>query len=149
MYPTEREEIVCLRALRDVNMPKLVVNDIKLFLAIATDLFPNMQMPKNENDLNPLVERIDKLGLQGNEGFIEKCVQLQDTINVRHGVMLLGDTFSGKSSVLEVTNLDDGCSRIIHKLNPKALTNDQLYGKLDPDTKTYDDGVIAMILRNC
>ena len=47
-------------------MPKLVVNDVKLFLAIATDLFPNIQMPKNENDLNPLLERMDKLGLKGN-----------------------------------------------------------------------------------
>ena len=35
------------------------------------------------------------------KGFLNKCIQLFDTINVRHGLMLVGQAFSGKSSVLE------------------------------------------------
>ena len=35
------------------------------------------------------------------------------------------------------------------KLNPKSVTSDQLYGKLDPNTKTWTDGVIAIIMRKC
>ena len=35
------------------------------------------------------------------------------------------------------------------KLNPKAVTSDQLYGKLDPNTKSWTDGVIAIIMRKC
>ena len=35
------------------------------------------------------------------------------------------------------------------KLNPKSITSDQLYGKLDPDTKSWADGVIAIIMREC
>lgn len=35
------------------------------------------------------------------------------------------------------------------KLNPKSITSDQLYGKLDPNTKSWSDGVIAIIMRKC
>jgi dynein heavy chain len=34
-------------------------------------------------------------------------------------------------------------------LNPKSITSDQLYGKLDPNTKSWTDGVIAIIMRKC
>ena len=37
----------------------------------------------------------------------------------------------------------------IQKLNPKSITSDQLYGKLDSDTKQWSDGVVAIILRDC
>ena len=35
------------------------------------------------------------------------------------------------------------------KLNPKSITSDQLYGRLDPNTKSWTDGVIAIIMRKC
>ena len=35
------------------------------------------------------------------------------------------------------------------KLNPKSVTSDQLYGKLDPNTKTWTDGVVAILMRKC
>ena len=35
------------------------------------------------------------------------------------------------------------------KLNPKSITSDQLYGKLDANTKSWSDGVIAIIMRKC
>lgn len=35
------------------------------------------------------------------------------------------------------------------KLNPKSITSDQLYGKLDPNTKSWTDGVVAIIMRKC
>jgi dynein heavy chain len=35
------------------------------------------------------------------------------------------------------------------KLNPKAVTSDQLYGRLDQDTKAWSDGVVAIIMRDC
>lgn len=37
----------------------------------------------------------------------------------------------------------------LYKLNPKAITSDQLYGKLDSDTKQWSDGVAAIIMRDC
>lgn len=40
------EDVVCLRALMDVNIPKFTVNDVPLFSSITNDLFPTTQLPK-------------------------------------------------------------------------------------------------------
>jgi dynein heavy chain, axonemal len=37
--------------------------------------------------------------LQPEDGFLSKCIQLYDTVNVRHGLMIVGAAFSGKSKV--------------------------------------------------
>jgi dynein heavy chain len=44
-YPDESEDILALRALKDVNVPKFTFNDIPLFLGIIRDLFPELTMP--------------------------------------------------------------------------------------------------------
>jgi len=36
-----------------------------------------------------------------------------------------------------------------YKLNPKSITSDQLYGKLDPDTKQFTEGVVPILMRGC
>jgi len=60
---------------------------------------------------------------------------------VRHGLMVVGEPFSGKSMCLNVlagalTELNSKglmgeCKTIINRLNPKAITMGQLYGKAD------------------
>jgi dynein heavy chain len=71
--------------------------------------------------------------------------------------MVVGQAFSGKSTVIEILRLAFGYLKgkgefvpaRSFKLNPKAITSDQLYGKLDPITKSWFDGVIAIIMRQC
>ena len=52
----DTEDIVCLRALVDVNIPKFTVNDVPLFSSITSDLFPDTKVP--QIDYGKLLESI-------------------------------------------------------------------------------------------
>lgn len=99
----EVEDIVCLRALMDVNLPKFTINDVPLFISITSDLFPGVVVPEKDYGLlkDSLISTSEKLNLVPMDNFLTKCIQLYDTINVRHGLMVVGTAFSGKSCVVK------------------------------------------------
>ena len=43
--PDLSEDIVLIRAMRDSNIPKFLVEDARLFNAIVSDLFPGVEIP--------------------------------------------------------------------------------------------------------
>ena len=42
-YSDMNEDIVLMRALRDMNMPKFVFDDVPLFIGLINDLFPGLK----------------------------------------------------------------------------------------------------------
>ncbi len=40
----QQEDMICLRALLDINLPKFTINDIPLFNSITSDLFPETEV---------------------------------------------------------------------------------------------------------
>jgi dynein heavy chain len=66
--------------------------DIVLFKALITDLFPNTQLPQPSNTQldAALLEACVAAGLQPEPAFTDKALQLHDTLGVRFGVMLVG-----------------------------------------------------------
>jgi dynein heavy chain len=79
--------------------------------------------------------------LQPTDAFLLKVTQLYEMIVVRHGLMLVGQPFSGKSAALKVLagalgDLSDAgvAGPLFNRvqqvvINPKAVTMGQLYGK--------------------
>jgi len=153
-FPQEDEERLALRALYDINMPKFTSNDVPLFALIIRDLFPDVQILPD--DLSQLEESLkascEKLKLQAKPTFIKKCLQLYETANVRHALMIVGTPGYGKSKVIQV--LKEGISALkgvpgfntveASILNPKSLIQKQLYGFFDRETKEWRKGLLQV-----
>lgn len=79
--PDMDEEQQLLRALRDVNVPKFLKDDLPLFENIMSDLFPGIQKPNVDYGelINSLQTSCKELNLQPIEPFLAKVIQLYDT----------------------------------------------------------------------
>lgn len=148
------EDQLCLQALKDVNLPKFTESDTLLFESIITDLFPGVKQPQKdwENLLANMRIICEEKKIIAKPEFLKKSIQLYETVMVRHGLMLVGETFSGKTECLKL--LKEGLTRTgiktdIKTINPKAITGLQLYGFLDPDTKVWTEGVIPQVMKEC
>ena len=162
-YPDEDEEVLLLRALQDVNLPKFLSHDLPLFKGIISDLFPGISRPDIDyGELTTCLRLVcEQKNKQPTDWFMEKQVQLYETIVVRHGLMVVGPTGGGKSTNIE--GLDATLSllkrrgvegfafeKIIrHTVNPKSITMGQLYGEFDPNTHEWHDGIVANLIRIC
>ena len=140
--PDLSEDVTLIRALRDSNLPKFLYDDVPLFMAIIQDLFPGKDIPTVDyGRLQSAVEReLEMAQLQVVQTYVAKIIQLFETMLVRHGVMLVGLTLTGKSCCSTIlgnalTQLKrDGEEspqyEIVkrHVINPKSVTMGQLYG---------------------
>lgn len=65
-----------------------------------SDLFPGIVLPQsNYNILNTCIrESCERLNLQCTSYFIEKIQQMYEMMIIRHGFMIVGLPFSGKTS---------------------------------------------------
>lgn len=142
-----------MRALRDFNIPKIVTEDVAVFLGLIGDLFPNIEA-KRQPDLNfeKLISKsAAELKLQQDKNFILKVVQLEELFAVRHSVFILGNAGTGKTQVwktLYKTYQNQKRRPHYNDLDPKAVTNDELYGIINPATREWRDGLFSSIMRD-
>lgn len=151
--PDVEEEKVLMRALRDFNTPKIPHNDTPIFLRLISDLFIGIDVaPKVNVELREKVVRVCKANnLQHDDSFILKVCQLQELIDVRHSVMLLGPAGCAKTTTWQALakcwNLGKEKKICVYEtLNPKAVTSDELYGYMTL-SKDWKDGVLSIIMR--
>lgn len=90
----ELEDIVLFRALRDMNLPKFIQEDVNLFSNLLMDLFPNVNCPKiRYEDFNRMIEDVlTKQQFILVPEQIEKIIQLYETMMTRHSTMIVGPT---------------------------------------------------------
>lgn len=101
--PNAPEGEVLLQAMRDANLPKFLSEDALLFEAIVGDLFPDMKPPAPDQELlqGALAAACAAAGLQPCDPFLYKAVQLQQTLALRFGVMVIGPTGGLLSAALQ------------------------------------------------
>ena len=150
--PDADEEMIFMRTVRDMNLSKLVADDVPLFLALLKDLFPRVADPPKKSYAE-IEEGINKLikqrKLVAYEPWKLKVIQLYETSLVRHGMMLVGPTLCGKTEIMNLlttclTEFGNNPHRIV-TINPKAITDSQMYGVKDPLSEEWTPGVFASI----
>ncbi|KAJ1562568.1 Dynein heavy chain 9, axonemal [Cladochytrium tenue] len=151
--PNVPEESVLMRALRDFNLPKIVTDDLQVFMGLIGDLFPKVEVQRKRNER--LEEEIRKAtlenGLQAEDIFVLKVVQLEELLAVRHCVFIIGNGGTGKSQIWKMlarTYVNMGRKCVVADLNPKAVSTDDLFGWINPSTREWKDGLFSCILRD-
>ncbi|XP_076749810.1 dynein beta chain, ciliary-like [Xylocopa sonorina] len=151
--PQRNEDQVLMRALRDFNIPKIITDDVPVFMGLIGDLFPALDVPrKRDFEFEKTVRQsILDMKLQPEDGFILKVVQLEELLHVRHSVFIVGLAGTGKTEVWKTLNrtyFNQQLKPYYNDLNPKAVTNDELFGIINPATREWKDGLFSIIMRD-
>jgi len=82
--------------------------------------------------------------------WLVKLLQLHTIQKITHGAMLVEPSGAGKPAgrylLLDAIERLDGVKWVAHKIAPKAINEDHLYGVLDPTTIDWTDGVFTQVL---
>jgi dynein heavy chain len=161
--PTVDEDLTLIVACNDSNVPKFVADDVPLFNGIMADLFPGAKFPERDYpELLPAMEQYMKQqSLTGISTWVKKGIQYYETLIVRHGVMLVGATGTGKTEARECiafaldhmykNKSQDKMAQEVNQyiINPKSIYMHELYGILDVMTNEWRDGHLAVIAKRC
>lgn len=148
-----------LKAILKVNASKLMEMDLKLFNGLCKQIFPDTVFEEIQS-IECYIERtLLKQKLIPTERLMKKILQIYQMIEIKNGVIIVGNSLAGKSTgwqILADTLRDiksngndlitdyDVAYRII---NPKSISLAQLYGRIDPLTLEWCEGVLAKIFR--
>ncbi|KAI9021920.1 dynein heavy chain and region D6 of dynein motor-domain-containing protein [Hyaloraphidium curvatum] len=150
--PAESEVAILMRVLRDMNVSKLVDQDTEVFLSLLNDLFPGVESKRASHDLleSKIREELVARNLTDHPPWTSKVLQFHESSLVRHGLMILGPPGVGKTTCLQVLIKARMACGEVHReirMNPKAITDYQMFGKLDVATNDWTDGIFSAIWR--
>lgn len=145
------EEMLMMRTLRDMNLAKLVADDVGLFISLLHDLFPSQADPEKrryDEEEEAMKTIIDEYKLIQHDDWVAKIIQLYETSLVRHGLMMVGPAGGGKTEgtrvLVEAISRVKGQARIV-KMAPKAITAEQMFGQNDLISGEWTHGIFSSI----
>ncbi|KAI9745692.1 MAG: Dynein heavy chain, cytoplasmic [Claussenomyces sp. TS43310] len=150
---TEVEPQIIVQSIRETIAPKLIKSDVDLMLSIENESFPGVEyVPAGLDQLRDAIRNIaGERHLVVNDTWMTKILQLFQIQSISHGVMMVGNSGSGKSAawkvLLQALQRVEGVEGICHVIDSKVMSKEALYGNLDSTTREWTDGLFTSILR--
>ncbi|KAL8455590.1 hypothetical protein Emag_000585 [Eimeria magna] len=161
------EEDLVIQALHGV-VPRLISDDVPIFSGIVAETFPQQRVNLAIDNSTKIAieEMLQQKHLQAPPSFVERALQLYETQLIRHGILLVGAPGVGKTTLLSCLSAvisriqkthesaplaqDHADNRIesesaceVLRVNPKALQESALFGRMDPSSKGWLDGIVS------
>uniref|UniRef100_A0A8I6AN36 Dynein axonemal heavy chain 14 n=1 Tax=Rattus norvegicus TaxID=10116 RepID=A0A8I6AN36_RAT len=167
------ESLIIIEAIQEASMSKFLPEDVLPFERIIEDVFPGITVSKTQHLAleKAIHSATEQLGLQQWPPQKAKIIQFYKQLQACVGVILVGPTGGGKTTVrkilekalitLPVTSAlpikeRQSDSKSTGKkgkvdvcvLNPKCITLGELYGQLNINTMEWNDGLLSAAIRN-
>ena len=147
------EPQIIVQSIRETIAPKLVQQDVEQMNRIELEAFPGIQyVAANLDELRAAITvEAEGRNLVLNDVWMTKILQLYQIQMIHHGVMMVGSSGSGKSSIWKVLlgalQRLEGIEGVYHIIDSKVMSKEALYGNLDSTTREWTDGLFTSILR--
>lgn len=132
-------------------LPRLTREDSKTFNKKLDEIF-NYSNDREDTSLSSNFMKIFKsmdLLIQGEQ--LQKCLQLRELYGSNTGIILLGESGCGKTTILNALHKSfeqDLHHKIeVYYLDPKAIPKDHFFGYYDKSTTEWQDGIFSSIIR--
>ena len=150
---TSLEPQIVVQNIRETIAPKLIKEDMEVMKRIQSESFPGVEYISAGLDGLRDAIRIEaaEKQLATTETWMTKIIQLYQIQAIHHGVMMVGDSGSGKSLIwkvlLRALQRIEKVEGVFHIIDSKVMSKEALYGSLDSTTREWSDGLFTSILR--
>ncbi|KAL6836714.1 dynein heavy chain, N-terminal region 1 domain-containing protein [Trichoderma sp. SZMC 28015] len=147
------EPEILVQSIRETIAPKLIKSDVDIMINIEEDCFPGVQyVPANLHALEDAIRTLAaERQLVVTDLWMTKVLQLYQIQKIHHGVMMVGNSGTGKSAawklLLDALQKVENVEGVSHVIDSKVMSKEALYGNLDSTTREWTDGLFTSILR--
>lgn len=147
------EPQIIVQSIRETIAPKLIRDDVETMKRVEQESFPGIHyVSANLEGLEGAIRtEAAERNLVINDTWMTKIVQLYQIQGIHHGVMMVGDSGSGKSAIWKVLikalQRAENVEGVWHIIDSKVMSKEALYGNLDSTTREWTDGLFTSILR--
>ncbi len=151
--PDVGEPQIIVQSIRETVSPKLIKSDVERLIELQHSDFPDVEyVPADLTKLRTAIAEVMKeRHLTLSDAWKTKIFQLYQIQNIHHGVMMVGQSASGKTEIWQVLQQAlqkvEGVEGVYHVIDPKVMSKEALYGSLDSTTREWTDGLFTAILR--
>lgn len=157
------ENQILLNAIYEINLSKLVAEDLLAFQEICAQIFPNIKnnciaTTATDTMYRTAIEQcLQKRNLLATKNAVEKILQIYRMLSIKNGIIIVGDAMTGKTSgwqtladTLRALKSNSDCIEyevVYRVISPKSISMAQLYGSIDTVSLEWCDGVVAKVFR--